>query len=134
MFATHYHELMQLPERLAHARNLNVAVRETGNTVVFLHRLEAGGTDRSYGIHVAQLAGLPDAVVGRARAVLGQLEGEHRVVPGKPAPPADPGQLALFGAPAPDPALEELRAMDLDRMTPLDALNRLAELKKKAAR
>ena len=55
MFATHYHELMQLPERLAHARNLNVAVRETGNTVVFLHRLEAGGTDRSYGIHVAQL-------------------------------------------------------------------------------
>src|SRR5574338_1325732 len=60
MFATHYHELMQLPERLAHARNLNVAVRETGGTVVFLHRLMPGGTDRSYGVHVAQLAGLPD--------------------------------------------------------------------------
>ena len=59
MFATHYHELMQLPERLQHARNFNVAVRETGETVVFLHRLEPGGTDRSYGIHVAQLAGLP---------------------------------------------------------------------------
>ena len=59
MFATHYHELMQLPERLQHARNFNVAVRETGDTVVFLHRLEPGGTDRSYGIHVAQLAGLP---------------------------------------------------------------------------
>ncbi len=134
MFATHYHELMQLPERLAHARNLNVAVRETGNTVVFLHRLEAGGTDRSYGIHVAQLAGLPDPVVSRARAVLGQLEGEHRVVPGKAAPPTDPGQLALFGAPVPDPALEELRALDLDSMTPLDALNRLAELKRKAGK
>ena len=61
MFATHYHELMQLPERLQHARNYNVAVRETGETVVFLHRLEPGGTDRSYGIHVAQLAGLPDS-------------------------------------------------------------------------
>src|SRR4026209_2814670 len=69
MFATHYHELMQLPERLQHARNYNVAVRETGDAVVFLHRLEAGGTDRSYGIHVAQLAGLPGDVVGGARAI-----------------------------------------------------------------
>jgi DNA mismatch repair protein MutS len=133
MFATHYHELMQLPERLAHARNLNVAVRETGNTVVFLHRLEAGGTDRSYGIHVAQLAGLPDPVVERARAVLGTLEGEHRVVQGSPPPAPDPEQLGLF-MPRPDPALEELRALDLDRMTPLDALNRLAELQRKAAK
>ena len=82
MFATHYHELMQLPERLQHARNYNVAVRETGDTVVFLHRLEPGGTDRSYGIHVAQLAGLPDGVVRRAREILGTLEGEHRMVPG----------------------------------------------------
>ena len=59
MFATHYHELMQLPEELAHARNFNVAVREIDNGIVFLHRLEPGGTDRSYGIHVAQLTGLP---------------------------------------------------------------------------
>jgi DNA mismatch repair protein MutS len=134
MFATHYHELMQLPERLAHARNLNVAVRETGDTVVFLHRLEAGGTDRSYGIHVAQLAGLPDPVVARARSVLGTLEGEHRVVQGAAPPPPDPEQLGLFLPPKPDPALEELRALDLDRMTPLDALNRLAELKRKAGK
>jgi len=132
MFATHYHELMQLPERLAHARNLNVAVRESGGTVVFLHRLEPGGTDRSYGIHVAQLAGLPDPVVERAKSVLGQLEGEHRVVPGQPDRPADPEQLPLFLAPRPEPALEELRALDLDRLTPLDALNALAELKRKA--
>jgi DNA mismatch repair protein MutS len=132
MFATHYHELMQLPERLAHARNLNVAVRETGATVVFLHRLEPGGTDRSYGVHVAQLAGLPNAVVDRARQVLHQLEGEHRVVPGTPAGDEDPTQLALFGAAAPDPTLEALRALDLDQLTPLEALNQLAALQRKA--
>jgi DNA mismatch repair protein MutS len=88
MFATHYHELMQLPEKLAHARNLNVAVRESDGGIVFLHRLEPGGTDRSYGIHVAELAGLPASVVSRARAVLGTLETGHRVVSG--AAPADP--------------------------------------------
>src|SRR5690348_5137300 len=133
MFATHYHELMQLPERLQHARNYNVAVRETGDTVVFLHRLEPGGTDRSYGIHVAQLAGLPDGVVRRAREILGPLEGEHRMVPGAPAPPRDPGQLALFGdPPRPDPMVEELRRIDADSLTPLEALNRLAEFKRQA--
>jgi DNA mismatch repair protein MutS len=133
MFATHYHELMQLPERLEHARNLNVAVRETGDTVVFLHRLESGGTDRSYGIHVAGLAGLPARVVGRAREILATLEGEHRVVPGMPSPPPDPGQLTLFaGEATPHPLLEEIRALDLDAMTPLEALNRLAELRRRA--
>ncbi len=133
MFATHYHELMQLPERLEHARNLNVAVRETGDTVVFLHRLEAGGTDRSYGIHVAGLAGLPGRVVARAKEILATLEDEHRVVPGAPAPPADPGQLTLFaGELAPHPVMEEIRRLDLDAMTPLEALNRLAELQRRA--
>jgi DNA mismatch repair protein MutS len=131
MFATHYHELMQLPERLAHARNYNVAVRETGDRVVFLHRLEPGGTDRSYGIHVAQLAGLPAAVLRRAREVLGTLEGEHRVVSGAPAPPADPGQLPLFVQSALHPVVEELRDMEIDSLTPLEALNRLAKLKQK---
>jgi DNA mismatch repair protein MutS len=134
MFATHYHELMQLPERLQHARNYNVAVRETGDTVVFLHRLEPGGTDRSYGIHVAQLAGLPAGVVLRAREILGTLEGEHRVVPGPPPDAArDPGQLALFADPSlPDPMVEELRLIDVNALTPLEALNRLAELKRRA--
>ena len=130
MFATHYHELMQLPEQLQHARNYNVVVREDGERVVFLHRLEAGGTDRSYGIHVAQLAGLPGPVVERARAVLHTLEGEHRVVPGE-EPARDPEQLAFFAA-APDPALEELKLLDLNTLTPLEALNRLAELQKRA--
>jgi DNA mismatch repair protein MutS len=134
MFATHYHELMQLPEQLQHARNYNVAVREAGDGIVFLHRLEPGGTDRSYGIHVGQLAGLPAQVVARAREVLTTLEGEHRVVPG--APPAlslDPGQLALFSeSPQPDPVMEELKLLDLDRLTPLEALIRLADFKRRA--
>jgi DNA mismatch repair protein MutS len=110
-----------------------VAVRETGDTVVFLHRLEPGGTDRSYGIHVAQLAGLPEHVVRRARAILGTLESEHRMVPGAP-PPLEPDtrQLALFTEPAPDPLMEELKALDLNVLTPLEALNRLAELKRRA--
>jgi DNA mismatch repair protein MutS len=133
MFATHYHELMQLPERLQHARNYNVAVRESGDTVIFLHRLEPGGTDRSYGIHVAQLAGLPAGVVGRAREILGTLEGEHRMVPGAPPPlERNPGQLALFSDPPADPVVDDLRALDLDALTPLEALNRLAELQRRA--
>ncbi len=135
MFATHYHELMQLPERLAHAKNLNVAVRETGDTVVFLHRLEAGGTDRSYGIHVAQLAGLPREVVGRAKEVLLTLEDEHRVVPGKPAR-IDVGQLPLFSGERDmqpvDTIRDEISKIDVDALTPLEALNRLADLKLRA--
>jgi DNA mismatch repair protein MutS len=133
MFATHYHELMQLPERLQHARNYNVAVRESGDTVVFLHRLEPGGTDRSYGIHVAQLAGLPFGVVGRAREILATLEGEHRMVPGAPEAPRDPGQLPLFGElTLPDPMVEELKSLDVNTLTPLEALNRLADFKRRA--
>jgi DNA mismatch repair protein MutS len=133
MFATHYHELMQLPEQLAHARNFNVAVREAGDQVIFLHRLEPGGTDRSYGIHVAQLAGLPAGVVRRAREVLKTLEGEHRVAPGPGPAEEDPGQLALFGGVSlPHPVMDELRSMDLDRLTPLEALNRLADLKRRS--
>ena len=131
MFATHYHELMQLPEKLAHARNYNVAVRETGGTVLFLHRLEPGGTDRSYGVHVAQLAGLPAGVVKRAREVLSTLEGDHRVVPGAPARDPDPGQLPLF-MPGPHPVVEDLRTLDVNALTPLEALVRLAELRKQA--
>jgi DNA mismatch repair protein MutS len=134
MFATHYHELMQLPERLQHARNYNVAVRESGDAVVFLHRLEPGGTDRSYGIHVGQLAGLPGPVVRRAREILVTLEGEHRMVPGQSAwATRDPGQLALFGDLAqPDPMVEELRLLDVNTLTPLEALNRLADFQRRA--
>ena len=138
MFATHYHELMQLPETLQHARNYNVAVRESGGKVIFLHRLEAGGTDQSYGVHVAELAGLPAQVVARAKELLVTLEGEHRVAPGPP-PLRDPTQADLFKnaigyqlSAISDSVRDDLRALDLDALTPLEALNRLAELKKKA--
>jgi DNA mismatch repair protein MutS len=132
VFATHYHELTQLTEELAHARNFNVAVREAGDQIVFLHRLEPGGADRSYGIHVAQLAGLPAGVIARARAVLALLEAGHHVAGRVPPPPADAGQLGLFGAASqPHPTLDAIRGLDLDALTPLDALNRLADLKRK---
>jgi DNA mismatch repair protein MutS len=143
MFATHYHELMQLPEKLAHARNMNVAVRETGGGILFLHRLEAGGTDRSYGIHVAELAGLPAGVVARARDVLGTLEADHRVVPGDPPSPADPAQPSLFDRPGEAPRAAQLseseqravklslhlRGLDPDTMTPIQALQELARIR-----
>ena len=135
MFATHYHELMQLPERLQHARNFNVAVRESGGTVVFLHRLEPGGTDRSYGIHVAQLAGLPDEVVRRATRDARDARG--RASRGGRRAARGPGSRAVAAlrrdAAARSRWWTELRALDVDAMTPLEALNRLSGLQKKAA-
>jgi DNA mismatch repair protein MutS len=82
-------------------------------------------------VHVAQLAGLPDRVVRRAKEVLATLEGEHRVVPGAPAAPADPGQLPLFAEATPHPVVTELEALEIDTLTPLEALNRLAALKRR---
>ncbi|PYP59917.1 MAG: DNA mismatch repair protein MutS [Gemmatimonadetes bacterium] len=130
VFATHYHELTQLTEELAHARNFNVAVREAGDEIVFLHRLEPGGADRSYGIHVGQLAGLPAPVVGRAWQVLKLLEAGHHVArQASPAPP-DATQLGLFAPAPPHPLLRELDGLNVDALSPLEALNRLAAWKK----
>ena len=131
IFATHYHELTQLTEELAHARNYNVAVREAGDEVVFLHRLEPGGADRSYGIHVAQLAGLPAPVVGRAWQVLKLLEAGHHVAHQAPPAAPDAQQLALFAGATPHPLLEELDRLDVNALSPLEALNRLAAWKKR---
>jgi len=131
VFATHYHELTQLTEELAHARNFNVAVREAGDEVVFLHRLEPGGADRSYGIHVGRLAGLPAAVVERAWQVLKLLEAGHHVAQqASPAPP-DATQLGLFAPPPPHPLLQELDGLNVDALSPLEALNRLAAWKRR---
>jgi len=131
IFATHYHELTQLTEELAHARNYNVAVREAGDEIVFLHRLEPGGADRSYGIHVGRLAGLPAPVVARAWQVLQLLEAGHQVAHQSPPRPPDAAQLGLFAAAAPHPLLQELDRLDLDALSPLEALNRLAAWKKR---
>ncbi len=134
IFATHYHELTQLTETLAHARNFNVAVREAGEEIVFLHRLEPGGADRSYGVHVGQLAGLPAPVVERAWQVLALLEAGHHVAHRTPPPPPDAAQLGLFGPPgAPHPLLAELDRLDVNALSPLEALNRLAQWKKQLA-
>jgi DNA mismatch repair protein MutS len=134
LFATHYHELTELSEILEGVANYNVAVREWQDQVVFLHKIIAGGTDKSYGVHVARLAGVPPEVVTRARAILTDLEAAHTDASGRPriasaAPPSDkPVQLVLFEGV--DAVLaQELRRLDLDRMTPLEALDKLRELK-----
>ena len=140
LFATHYAELTRLAEELPSVQNLNVAVREWGDRIVFLRRIHEGAADRSYGIHVAQLAGVADAVVERARAILENLErseedAAERIVFGdEPSPAARDVQLGLFAPPPPSPAIEALRELDLDELTPLEALNRLAELKRLAER
>jgi DNA mismatch repair protein MutS len=137
VFATHYHELTQLADELPAVRNFNVAVRESGEDVVFLHRLQPGGADRSYGIEVGRLAGLPAAVIQRARAVLRLLEGEQLVAAlsgnaYRPAPPDAkpagdrPSQLGLFIES--HPVVDRLRALDTNRMTPMEALSTLDEL------
>jgi DNA mismatch repair protein MutS len=128
LFATHYHELIQLADTLPHVRNLNVAVSDEGGQVVFLHKVIAGGADRSYGIHVAQLAGLPPAVVHRAQDVLRQLETDGVKSEGGARAADAPPQLSLF-AESP-PALDRLKQLDPNAMSPLEALTVLYELKK----
>jgi DNA mismatch repair protein MutS len=127
LFATHFHELTQLASLLPGVRNYNVAVSEIENNVVFLHRIVPGGADRSYGIHVAQLAGLPPAVIQRAGEILKQLEASS----GKAVQinPQAPKQMALF--PETNPLLDELGKLDLNGLSPIEALTRLYEWKKK---
>ena len=132
LFATHYFELTELAEQLSGVKNYHVSVKETGGSVVFLRRVEPGAADRSYGIEVAKLAGLPNEVVVRAREVLAEHESSERrlsshLTPG--AEPERPTQLTIF-TPLSQPVLEKLREVDLNRLTPLEALNLLAELKK----
>ena len=126
VFATHYHELTQLSEELTAVRNFNVRVREVGEEILFLHTLEPGGADRSYGIEVGRLAGLPRPVLKRARALLRQLEGHH-MAPREQSGDEAVGQLALFGS-EPDPIVQELKGIDPNTMTPLQALDTLARL------
>ncbi len=138
LFATHYHHLNELADSLPRVKNYRIAVQEKGDQVVFLRQIVPGGTDRSYGIQVARLAGLPSEVLERAKQVLWSLEQRNHVggAPGAPPastlfspPPAD--QLALFAG-APNPLAEELRSIEIDRLTPIEALNKLAELQRRA--
>jgi DNA mismatch repair protein MutS len=122
LFATHFHELTQLAGRLDGVRNFHVAVREWNDEIVFLHKVQPGGTDRSYGIQVARLAGLPAGVIARSKALLAGFEerGQSTTDAG------DAVQLGLFAAPR-DPILEELARLDLAHLTPIEALNLLVK-------
>ena len=150
LFATHYHELTELALLRPRVRNLTMTVREWNDSIVFLRQVREGAADRSYGIQVARLAGLPAAVIDRAREVLANLEQEELTRDGRPklarhpttggdeaaggsTSLPGPGQLGLF-APREDPILEELRGTDIDRLTPIDALTLLADLKKRLDR
>jgi DNA mismatch repair protein MutS len=129
LFATHYHELTALAARLPRLRNARVEVVEEGDSVTFLHRIVEGGADRSYGIHVARLAGIPGGVVRRARELLVELESQRPLGPS--APPA--AQLSLPLPVPPHPVVEELGRLDLEGLTPLAALNKLAEWRERVA-
>jgi len=126
LFATHYHELTQLADLLPGIRNYNVAVSEADNKVVFLHKIIPGGADRSYGIHVAQLAGLPAPVIGRANEIMAELEKTSgRAVK---INPNSAQQAALF--PETSPLLDELKRLDVNSLSPIEALNKLFEWQK----
>jgi DNA mismatch repair protein MutS len=133
LFATHYFELTELAERLSGVKNYHVSVKETAGGIVFLRRVEPGAADRSYGIEVAKLAGLPNEVIERAREVLAEHESAEQRVTEQLASdelrPRQPAQLTIF-TPLSQPVVEKLRELDLNRLTPLEALNLLAELKK----
>ncbi|MGH7228647.1 MAG: MutS-related protein, partial [Nitrospiraceae bacterium] len=130
LFATHYHEMTQLAGLREGVKNYSVSVRERAGEVLFLRKIVEGGADRSYGIHVARLAGLPAPVITRAREVLAQLE---RPATGVLSDQALENETlgSDRSLPQPHPIIEEVRQMDLFSMTPLEALNRLAELQRR---
>ena len=130
LFATHYHELTELAGRLPGVKNYHVSVKETGGGIVFLRQVEPGAADRSYGIEVAKLAGLPPEVIERARQVLEEHESAaHRLTDELAGEEPSSVQLPMF-TPLSEKIVERLRGADLDRLTPLEALNLLAELKR----
>jgi DNA mismatch repair protein MutS len=138
LFATHYHELTELAELLPRVRCYRMDVLEEGDQVVFLRKVVPGGADRSYGIHVAQLAGIPRGIIRRAQEILADLERDHpgngrdarRAAMRQPVPPSSGLQLTFFEQPA--PALARLRELDVEAMSPLEAINALFELKRLA--
>jgi DNA mismatch repair protein MutS len=140
LFATHYHELTELAGILPRVRTYRMDVLEEGDRVVFLRQVVPGGADRSYGIHVAELAGIPKAIVRRAGEVLSELESmsrdgseqdRRRTAMSSPAPEQAPQiQLTMFGETS--PVVEELKALDVESLSPLEAITKLYELKRRA--
>ena len=135
LFATHYHELTDLAERYAGVRNLNVSVREWDDQVVFLHRIVEGGTDRSYGIHVARLAGVPQTVLDRAKELLSQLAVHHveQTKAAKAVKSRDPWQMYLFDGGSSE-LLNALKDLNVDGLTPMQAFDLMRQWKEKFAK
>ena len=137
LFATHYHELNEMERSYPRIKNYNVSVKELDKKVIFMRKLVRGGSEHSFGIHVAKLAGMPKSVVARANEILAQLETDNRqsVVAGKSlegAPVREGMQLSFFQLD--DPVLtqirDEIKNTDIDRLTPIEALNKLNEIKR----
>ena len=132
LFATHYHELTSLETSLKHLVNVHVATLERNGQVTFLHKIEPGPADKSYGIHVAKIAGLPTDLLERADKILRQLESQE---PGTPAIINQTGtvneQISLFDTAEDHPILAELKKLDVYNLTPMQAMNILVELKEK---
>ena len=131
LFATHYHELTELARTHPGVRNYNVAVRERGDEILFLRKIVEGGSDRSYGIQVARLAGLPGDVIARAQEVLARLESGMSDADQTPGAPYPGGSSVDPTLPPAHPILDEVRQMDLFNMTPLEALNKLSQIKER---
>ena len=128
LFATHYHELTDLAEEKEGIQNYHMAVKEWNDEIVFLRELKKGGTNRSYGVFVAGMAGLPRETIARARQILKLLE--EKDLQFKSAAQKETPQMTLF-EPKPHPVIEELKRLDVDHLTPLEALNLLAQMKDK---
>ena len=130
LFATHYHELTEMENTLPGVKNYNIAVKTRGDEISFLRKIVPGGADRSYGIEVAKLAGLPDSVIRRAREILKELESENGAPRRAPEPAAEDSQVSLASI-GENEVLEQLRRTQVDTLTPIEALTLLYELKKK---
>lgn len=144
MFATHYHELTELEGKISNVNNYCIAVKEQGDDIVFLRKIIKGGADKSYGIQVAKLAGVPDVVIGRAREIVEQLsdnditekvqsiavdtKGDGRTKKAEHFDEVDMAQMSLFDTVKDEDVLKALREADISNMTPLDALNTLYRL------
>jgi DNA mismatch repair protein MutS len=132
LFATHFHHLTSMASMYHGVKNVHTLAKESGDTIVFLHKVVPGGTDKSYGVHVASLAGVPDAVVKRAKQLLIRLEKENIVDLGDVSDePVETLQTSLEALTIDDPIVEQINNMELDRITPLDALNELKEMQDK---
>jgi DNA mismatch repair protein MutS len=131
LFATHYHEMTQLADLLPRAHNSRVAVAEEAGEVVFLHQIVPGGADRSYGVHVARLAGMPGAVVSRAWDLLDELENGSK---SSSKPAGYQLQMPFGDQQASNETLEELKELDVANLTPLEAINALFKLQEQAKR